>query len=141
MKSVASVLVALAVLLAVGPARADTTLYVGDTDDYAIAFKAEEAQLYVLELAADTECFFTEPREAVGPGGFSSFAAPTLMSSGPEGLTAGIPGGLGQLRAEQSGDAITGSFYLHQIVEEGFHCDTGPDRTFQAVRYLPFGSG
>jgi len=128
-------------LLGAASARAETTLYVGDTDDYAITFKAEEAGLYVLELAADTECFFTEPREAVGPGGFSSFAEPFLMQSGPEGLTTGIPGGLGQLRAEQSGDAITGSFYLHQIVEEGFHCDTGPNRTFQAARYLPFGSG
>jgi hypothetical protein len=128
-------------LLGGASARAETTLYVGDTSDYAIAFKAEEARLYVIELAADTECFFTEPREGVGPGGFSSFAAPTLMSSGSEGLTTGIPGGLGQLRAEQVGDAITGGFYLHQIVEEGFHCDTGPDRTFQAVRYLPFGDG
>ncbi|HET8955703.1 MAG TPA: hypothetical protein VFN18_08610 [Solirubrobacterales bacterium] len=141
MKTVASVLVALAVLLAAGPARAETTLYVGDTDEYAIAFKAEEAQLYVLELAADTECFFTEPREGVGPGGFSSFAEPFLMQSGSEGLTTGIPGGLGQLRAEWVGDAISGSYYLHQIVEEGFHCETLPDRTFQAARYLPFGSG
>ena len=141
MKTVASMLVALAMLLAAGPARAETTLYVGDTDEYAIAFKAEEAQLYVLELAADTECFFTEPREAVGPGGFSSFAEPTPMQSSSEGLTTEIPGGLGQLRAEWVGDAITGSYYLHQIVEEGFHCDTGPNRTFQAVRYLPVGSG
>jgi len=128
-------------LLGAAPARAETTLYVGDTDEYAIAFKAEEAQLYVLELAADTECFFTEPREGVGPGGFSSFAEPFLMQSGSEGLTTGIPRGLGQLGAEWVGDAISGSYYLHQIVEEGFHCETLPDRTFEAARYLPFGSG
>ncbi|HEX6781490.1 MAG TPA: hypothetical protein VF125_05600 [Solirubrobacterales bacterium] len=130
-----------AVLLTAGIARAETTLYVGDTSDYAIAFKAEESQLYILELAAKTQCFFTEPREDVGPGGFSVFAAPTLMRSDSEGLTTGIPGGIGQVRAERVGDGIAGSFYLHEIVEEGFHCDTGPDRTFQAARYLPFGSG
>jgi hypothetical protein len=141
MKAIVSMLVAVAVLMAAGSAQAETTLYVGDTDDYAITFKAEEAQLYIVELAADTECFFTEPREGVGPGGFSAFAAPWLMRSDSEGFTSGIPAGLGEVRAETSGDGIAGRFYLHQIVEEGFHCDTGPDRTFQATRYLPFGGG
>jgi len=141
MKTVASMLIAIAMLLAVGSAQAETTLYVGDTKEYAIAFKAEDSQLYIVELAAKTQCFFTEPREDVGPGGFSAFAAPTLMRSGPDGLTAGIPDGIGQVRAEQASDEITGDFNYHEIVDEGFHCDAGPDKTFQAVRYLPFGSG
>jgi hypothetical protein len=142
MKAIASMLVAVAVLLTAGSARAETTLYVGDTEDYAVAFKAEGGQLYVVELAAKTQCFFTEPREDVGPGGFSAFAAPTLMSSSPEGLIVGIPDGIGRLRAESNGDEISGDFNYHVIVDEGFHCDAGyPDRTFQAVRYLPFGSG
>jgi len=141
MKAIASMLVAVAVLLGAASAQAESTLYVGDTDDYAITFKAEEGQLYIVELAADTECFFTEPREGVGPGGFSAFAAPTLMRSSSEGLTTGIPGGIGQVGAEQSGDEITGGFYYHEIVEEGFHCDTGSGRTFRAARYLPFGGG
>lgn len=128
-------------LLGAAPAGAETTLYVGDTDEYAITLKAEEGQLYVVELAADTECFFTEPREAVGPGGFSAFAQPYLMRRDSKGFTTGIPSGLGELRAEPAGDGYAGRYYLHQIVEEGFHCDTGPDRTFQAVRYLPFGGG
>jgi hypothetical protein len=128
-------------LLGAGSARAETTLYVGDTEDYAITFKAEEGQLYIVELAADTECFFTEPREGVGPGGFSAFASPWLMSSDSEGFGTGIPGGLGGLRAEPAGDGFAGRYYLHQIVEEGFHCETAPDSTFQAVRYLPFGGG
>jgi len=128
-------------LLGATPAGAETALYVGDTDEYAITLKAEEGQLYVVELAADTECFFTEPREGVGPGGFSAFAQPYLMRSDAEGFTTGIPSGLGELRAEPAGDGFSGRFYLHQIVEEGFHCDTGPDRTFKAVRYLQFGGG
>jgi hypothetical protein len=141
MKTAASMLVAIAMFLAAGSARAETTLYVGDAEDYAIAFKAEEARLYLVELAAKTQCFFTEPRESVGSGSFSAFAAPTLMRSGSEGLTAGIPDGIGQVRAEQVGDEMAGGFYYHQIVDEGFHCDTGSDRTFRAGRYLPFGDG
>lgn len=141
MKPVASMLIAIAMLLAAGSAQAETTLYVGDTKEYAIAFKAEDSQLYVVELATKTQCFFTEPREDLGPGGFSAFAAPTLMLSGSDGLTAGIPDGIGQVRAEQAGDEIAGDFNYHQIVDEGFHCDAGPDRTFQAARYLPFGGG
>jgi hypothetical protein len=128
-------------LSGVASAGAETTLYVGDTDDYAITFKAEGDQLYVVELAADTECFFTEPREGVGPGGFSAYAQPYLMDREGEGFSQGIPGGLGGLSAEPAGDGFAGRYYLHQIVEEGFHCETAPDSTFQAVRYLPFGGG
>jgi hypothetical protein len=141
MKTVASMLVAIVMLLAAGLAQAETTLYVGDTKEYAIAFKAEDSQPYIVELAAKTQCFFTEPREDLGPGGFSAFAAPTLMRSGPEGLTAAIPDGIGQVRAEQAGDEIVGDFNNHQIFEGGFHCDAGSDKTFRAARYLPFGSG
>lgn len=128
-------------LLGATSAQAETTLYVGDTDEYAITFKAEGDRLYVVELAADTECFFTEPREGVGPGGFSAYAQPYLMEREGEGFSQGIPGGLGELWAEPAGDGFAGRYYLHQIVEEGFHCETAPDRTFRAVRYLPFGGG
>ena len=128
-------------LLGAAPAGAETMLFVGDTDEYAIALKAEEGQLYAVELAADTECFFTEPREGVGPGGFSAFAQPYLMRRDDKSFTTGIPSGLGELRADPVGDGFAGRYYLHQIVEEGFHCETAPDRTFHAVRYLPFGGG
>lgn len=128
-------------LLGAAPAGAETTLYVGDTDEYAITLKAEEGQLYVVELAADTECFFTEPREGVGPGGFSAFAQPYLMRRDAKGFSSGIPSGLGGLGAEPVGEGFAGRYYLHQIVEEGFHCETAPDRTFQAFPYLPFGAG
>ncbi|HYH53847.1 MAG TPA: hypothetical protein VD761_06925 [Solirubrobacterales bacterium] len=141
MKTVVSMLIAIAMLLAAASAQAETTLYVGDTKEYAIAFKAEEAQFYIVELAAKTQCFFTEPREDLGPGGFSAFATPTLMRSGSAGLTAAIPDSIGGVRAEQAGDEIAGDFYYHEIVDEGFHCDAGPDKTFRAAPYLPFGSG
>jgi hypothetical protein len=140
MRTLTLAMVLATALIGAATARAETAIYVGDTKEHALAFKAEDSQLYIVELAAKTQCFFTEPREYIGPGGFSAFAAPTLMGSGPDGLTAEIPDSIGQVRAEQTGDEIVGDFNYHEI-NEGFHCDAGPDKTFQAVRYLPFGSG
>lgn len=129
-------------LLVAASARAETTLYVGDTKDYAIAFKAEGAQLYVIELAGTTNCYYTEPHEDLGPGGFSVFAAPTLMRSDSEGLHAYDSGrGSARVRAELDGDAVRGDFAYSES-ELSYHCDTGSVPTpFQASRYEPIGSG
>jgi hypothetical protein len=142
MKTVASMLVAVALLIAAGSARAQTTLYVGDTKDYAIAFKSEEARLYVLELAGTTNCYYSEPHEDIGPGGFSAFAAPTLMRSDSEGLHAYDSGrGTTRVRAELDGGAVRGDFAFSES-ELSYHCDTGFEPTpFQASRYEPVGSG
>ncbi len=51
---------ALAVALSPAASVAAPTLYVGDQKEYAVAFKAEEAQLYVIELAGMTDCYYTE---------------------------------------------------------------------------------
>jgi hypothetical protein len=135
-------LVAVAVLIAAGSARAQTTLYVGDTKDYAIAFKSEEARLYVVELAGTTNCYFSEPHKDLGPGGFSAFAAPTLMRSDSEGLHAyDSRGGSARVRAELDGDAVRGDFAYSES-ELSYHCDTGFEPTpFLASRYEPVGSG
>jgi hypothetical protein len=142
MKTLASTLIAVAMFLSAGLAQAETTLYVGDTKDYAIAFKAEEAQLYVVELAGTTNCYFSEPHEDLGPGGFSAFAAPTLMSSDSEGLHAyDSARGSARVRAELDGDAVRGDFAYSES-ELSYHCDTGFEPApFQASRYEPAGSG
>jgi hypothetical protein len=141
MKTLASILVAVAVLLGAASAQAEISIYVGDTKEYAVAFKAEGVQLYVLELAGTTDCYYTEPHEDIGPGGFSVFAAPKLMREGSGGFFAeAIGAGYARVRAELSGDAVTGDFSFSES-EESFHCDTGftPD-PFQASRYQPIGS-
>jgi hypothetical protein len=142
MKTVTSLLVAIALLIAAGSARAETTLYVGDTKDYAIAFKSEEAGLYVIELAGPTSCYYTEPHEDLGSGGFSAFAAPTLMRGDSEGLHAYDSGrGNARVRAELDADAVRGDFAYSES-ELSYHCDTGFEPTqFQASRYEPVGSG
>jgi hypothetical protein len=141
MKTAASVMF-VALLLAAGSARAETTLYVGDTKDYAIAFKSEEAGLYVIELAGPTNCYYSEPHEDIGPGGFSAFAVPTLMRSDSEGLHAyDSNGGFTRVRAELDGDAVRGDFTYSES-ELSYHCDTGFEPTpFQASRYEPAGGG
>lgn len=142
MKTFASMLVVVTVLIAAGSAWAQTPLYVGDTKDYAIAFKSEEARLYVIELAGTTNCYYTEPHEDLGPGGFSAFAVPMLMRSDSEGLYAyDSDRGSARVRAELDGDAVRGDFAYSES-ELSYHCDTGFEPTpFQASRYEPVGSG
>lgn len=142
MKTLASILAAAAVLFAAGPARAETALYVGDTKEYAIAFKAEEARLYVIELAGTTNCYYTEPYEPLGSNGFSAFAVPTLMRSDSEGLAAhGSGHGSSRVRAELDGDTVRGDFDYSES-ELSYHCDTGfTPKPFEASRYEPAGSG
>lgn len=142
MKTLVSMLVAIAMLLAAGSAQAESTLYVGDKDDYAIAFKAEEARLYVIELAGTTNCYYTEPYEALGPSGFSAFAAPTLMSSEGEGPRAYDSGrGSSRVRGRLEGDVVRGDFEYSES-ELSYHCDTGFGPTpFEASRYEPVGNG
>jgi hypothetical protein len=129
-------------LLGAVSAQAETTLYVGDTKEYAIAFKAEGQQLYVIELAGTTNCYYTEPHEDLGPGSFSAFAAPTLLRSDSEGLHAYDSGrGSARVRAELDGDAVQGDF-TYSASELSYHCDTGFEpKPFQASLYQPIGSG
>ncbi len=135
-------LVPLALALAVGltaSAAGAPTLYVGDTKDYAVAFKAEEAQLYVIELAGTTDCYYTEPHEDAGHGGFSAFPAPKLMrGEGTESLGAEDFGrGNAQISAKLEGDVVNGEYSFAES-EESAHCDTGlRPRPFQASRYEP----
>ncbi len=142
MKTLALMLIAIAMLLTVGSAQAESTLYVGDTKEYAIAFKSEEARLYVIELAGTTNCYFSEPHEDLGPGGFSVFPAPKLMRGRSEGLFAEeIGGGYARVHAQLEGDAVSGD-YSYDESEESFHCNTGfTPKPFQASRYVPVGSG
>ncbi len=142
MRIVASILIAAALLLAAGSARAETTLYVGDTKDYAIAFKSEEARLFVIELAGTTSCYYTEPFEALGSGGFSAFAAPTLLTSEGEGPRAyGSGRGSSRVRGKLEGEVVRGDFEYSES-ELSYHCDTGfTPKPFEAPRYEPVGSG
>jgi hypothetical protein len=125
---------------------ASSRLYVGDTEKYSIALKAEGDKLYAMELAGRTHCYYTEPHEDVGGGGFSVFPAPKLMRERPRGFVAGETFGdryglaEAHLRANLSGGTVTGGYHFDES-EESFHCDTGfSERPFQAVRYQPTGS-
>jgi hypothetical protein len=142
MKTIVSVLIALAVLVTAGSAQAETTLYVGDTKEYAIAFKSEEARLYVIELAGTTSCYYTEPYEALGSNGFSTFAAPTLMGSEGEGLRAyGSGPGSSRVQGKLEGEVVRGDFAYSES-ELSYHCDTGfTPKPFEARRYEPVGNG
>jgi hypothetical protein len=142
MKTVVSILVAVAVLLVVRSAQGESTLYVGDTKEYAIAFKSEEARLYVIELAGTTNCYYTEPYKALGSNGFSAFATPTLLRDEGEGLRAyGSGRGNSRVRAELDGDVVRGDFDYSES-ELSYHCDTGyTPKPFLASRYEPVGSG
>lgn len=134
----ATVASVLAVALTASASVAAPTLYVGDTKEYAVAFKAEEAQLFVIELAGQTDCYYTEPHEDVGPGGFSAFAAPTLMRSGPQGFYA-EDRFAARVSAELLNDGVSGDFSYDES-EESYHCDTGfTPKPFQASRYQPVG--
>lgn len=124
---------------------ASPTVYVGDAKQYSVAFKAEEGQVYVLELAGLADCYYTEPHEDVGQQAFSVFPAPKLMHEGPKALTAEESGGslfggwYSTIRANLSGDQVTGS-YSYDESEESFHCDTGfSELPFEAARYELFG--
>ena len=129
-----------ATMTAPSASAASPTLYVGDTKDYAVAFKAEEAQLYVIELAGTTHCYYTEPYEDLGEGFFSAFAAPTLMRGGSEDVGAEEIGrGNASISAKLTGDSLTGDYrYLES--ELSYHCDTGfTSKSFEASRYQPAG--
>jgi len=80
----------LVVALSASVSAAASTLYVGDTKEYAVAFKAEGEQLYVIELAGQTECYYGEPHEDIGPGFFDAIAGPTLLRSDSRGLDFGV---------------------------------------------------
>lgn len=144
-KRMLGVVVALAVVLTASvSAAASPVLYAGETKDYTVAFKAEGTQLYAIELAGKSDCYLTEPREDVGSGYFSVFAAPTLMRRDREGLIAADNSGqMALVRAEFNSDAVRGDYFYNEIVEEGFHCDSGfPPESFQASRFEPVpGSG
>jgi hypothetical protein len=133
--------VLVAAVAATGAAAAAPNLYVGDAENYAVAFKAEEGQLYVLGLGGTTECYYTEPRENLEPSGFSSFPAPTLMRQGPKRAVAEeTAAGFTQIRASLEGGKVTGGFTYDES-EESFHCDTGLfDVPFEARRYASVGS-
>lgn len=143
MRAFVSMLIAIAVPLLAGSAQAETALYVGDTKEYATAFKTEEAQLYVIELAGTTSCYYTEPFEALGLGGFSAFAAPTLMRSegeGPRAYDSGR-GGVSRVRGKLEGEVVRGDFEYSES-ELSYHCDTGfGPKAFEAPRYEPAGNG
>lgn len=134
---------ALVVAMTATASAASPTLYIGDTKDYAVAFKAEEAQLYVIELAGTTDCYYTEPHEDAGHGGFSAFPAPKLMrGEGTESLGAEDFGeGNARISGKLEGDVVSGE-YSYAESEESFHCDTGfTPSPFQASRYQPAESG
>jgi hypothetical protein len=136
----------LAAALAPGTAVAASTLYVGDAKPYSVAFKAEEAQLYLLQFAGTARCYYTEPHEDVGPSGFSVFARPTLMSMDAEGYVAEeswgdmFGGGSARIRVDAVDAAVRGTFEFDES-EESFHCDTGFSGVpFEAPRFEPIGS-
>jgi hypothetical protein len=137
--------IAVVVVLAATAPRAalaaSPTVYVGDAKQYSVAFKAEEGQVYVLELAGSADCYYTEPHEDVGHQAFSVFPAPKLMHQGPKALIAEESGGslfggwYSTIRANLGGDQVTGT-YSYDESEESFHCDTGfSELPFQASRY------
>lgn len=139
--------VALMVALTAAVSASAATLYAGDAKEYSVAFKAEGAELYAMQFAGTTDCYYTEPHEDIGQSGFSVFAAPKLMREGPRGFTAEESfstsmwgGARAQIRAELGDDVVTGDFSYDES-EESFHCDTGfsPD-PFEASRYEPIGS-
>jgi hypothetical protein len=144
---VAVLCLALASLLAPGAAFAATrTVYVGDSEEYSVAFKAEAGRVYVLELAGTADCYYSEPREDLGPVAFSAFPAPTLMREGRRGLVAGESSGDGfglahvRVRVNLGDDAATGGLSFNES-EESFHCDTGSSEVpFEAGRYGPIGT-
>lgn len=132
----ATVTAALVVMLSASASVAAPTLYVGDTNEYAVAFKAEEAQLYVIGVAGKTHCYYTEPHEDIGASFFSVVTAPVLMGSDARGLDFGV-----RLRAELAGDAVVGEFSYSES-ELSYHCDTGFEpKPFRASRYEPAGGG
>ena len=140
-------LLAVVFLLAPGVASAASpTIYVDDAKEYSVAFKAEGARFYVMQLAGTTHCYYTEPHEDVAPGAFTAFPAPKLMRSRRNGFVAGETFGsdLGLahagIRAELSGDTVTGNFSFEESLES-FHCDTGFFGVpFEASRYARIGS-
>jgi len=141
----AAVLTLVAALAGAGSAAA-AALYAGSTEKYSVAFKAEGAKRYVMQFAGRTHCYYTEPEEDVGGGGFSAFPAPKLMHVGPHGFAAHEYGGdsyslsIAEIRAEFDGDSVSGK-YAYEESEESFHCDTGSlQKPFQASRYRPIGS-
>ena len=133
-------------LLAAGSAAA-ASLYAGATEKYSVAFKAEGAKRYVMQFAGRTHCYYTEPEESAGGGGFSVFPAPKLMHEARRGgYAAGETGGdsyslsIAQIRAEFDRDGVSGN-YAYEESEESFHCDTGfNEKPFEASRYRPIGS-
>jgi hypothetical protein len=126
----------LVVALTASVSAAAATLYVGDTKDYAVAFKAEGEQLYVIELAGRIDCYYTEPHEDLGSDFFDVIAAPTLLRSDASGLGFGV-----HLQAEVAGDAVIGEFSYSES-ELSYHCDTGFEpKPFQASRYEPAAAG
>jgi hypothetical protein len=133
---------ALVLALNASASAASPTLYVGDTKEYAVAFKTEDAQLYVIELAGATECYYTEPHEDLGAGFFSAFAAPKLMRGNSEGLGAEDFGrGNASVSAKLAGDSVSGDFRYSES-ELSYHCDTGfQSKPFQAARYQPAAVG
>jgi hypothetical protein len=141
-----AIAVALGVALIGTGSAASRTLYVGDTAKYSIAVKTEGSELYAMELAGRSHCYYTEPEENIGAGGFSLFPAPKLMREGRRGFVAGESFGDGFGRAEGhllatlSGGRVTGRYYFDES-EESFHCDTGfQERPFEAERFVPIGS-
>jgi hypothetical protein len=147
--SIAGLALGALALLAPG-AVAAPALYVGDTADYATAFKVEEGRLYVIEFAGTTHCFFTEPFKDLGTAGFNSFAAPVLMrASGSEGLVASDDGaffaGRGEARveAELGLDGVSGTYSFNES-ELSYHCSIGSpfgaEASFEAKPYEPIGT-
>jgi hypothetical protein len=131
-----------AALVGAGPSAA-ATLYVGDTEKYSVAFKAEGAQLYAMQFTGRAHCYFIEPYDNVGARTFNFLPGPKPMREEPEGFVtreafSSVFGHVsGHLRATLLDDEVTGD-YSYEEIEEGFRCDTGfRDRPFQASRYLP----
>ncbi|HEV2858349.1 MAG TPA: hypothetical protein VGW80_08110 [Solirubrobacterales bacterium] len=145
-KWVLAVALALAAVSAGAAPAVAATLYAGGTEKYSVAFKAEGAKRYVMQFAGRTHCYYTEPEEAVGGGGFSAFPAPKLMRKGPRSYVAHEYGGgmyessIAEIRAEFDGDGVTGKFSYDYSLES-FHCDTGfVEKPFEATRYQPLGT-
>jgi len=108
--------VALVAMLPGAGSASAAALYAGSTEKYSVAFKAEGAKRYVMQFAGRTHCYYTEPEESVGGGGFSAFPAPKLMHEGPHGgFAAHEYGGdsyslsIAEIRGDFSGDAVSGS--------------------------------
>jgi hypothetical protein len=141
-----AIAVALGLALFGAGSAASRTLYVGDTEKYSVALKTEGGQLYAMELAGRSHCYYTEPEENIGAGGFSLFPAPKLMREKRRGFVAGESFGDGFGRAEGhllanlSGGKVTGRYYYDES-EESFHCDTGfQERPFEAGPFVPIGN-